>query len=96
MKNRTCLILLAFLRPISVWAKPTKPNVLFIAIDDLNNWVGFLDNHPQAVPPHMDTPAKRECDFNTSGTGGKTPTTAVTAFPDLFTGRPENGNVSYF
>jgi hypothetical protein len=24
-----------------------KPNVLFIAIDDLNDWVGFLDGHPQ-------------------------------------------------
>jgi arylsulfatase A-like enzyme len=29
-------------------------NVLFIAIDDLNDWVGFLDGHPQALTPNMD------------------------------------------
>ncbi|MDG2359558.1 MAG: sulfatase [Planctomycetaceae bacterium] len=36
-----------------------KPNVLFIAIDDLNDWVGFLDGHPQAQTPNMDRLAKR-------------------------------------
>ena len=30
-----------------------KPNVLFIAIDDLNDWVGFLDGHPQAQTPWL-------------------------------------------
>ena len=25
-----------------------KPNILFIAIDDLNDWVGYLGGHPQA------------------------------------------------
>jgi arylsulfatase A-like enzyme len=30
------------------------PNVLFIAIDDLNDWVGVLDGHPQALTPHID------------------------------------------
>ena len=24
-----------------------KPNVLFIAIDDLNDWVGFMGGHPK-------------------------------------------------
>jgi arylsulfatase A-like enzyme len=32
-----------------------KPyNVLFIAIDDLNDWTGFLGGHPQTLTPHMD------------------------------------------
>ena len=31
-----------------------KPNVLFIAIDDLNDWVGCLDGHPQARTPNID------------------------------------------
>lgn len=31
-----------------------KPNVLFIAIDDLNDWVGCLGGHPQAITPNMD------------------------------------------
>jgi arylsulfatase A-like enzyme len=36
-----------------------KPNVLFIAIDDLNDWVGFLGGHPQVKTPHMDRLATR-------------------------------------
>lgn len=30
------------------------PNVLFIAVDDLNDWVGCLGGHPQALTPRMD------------------------------------------
>lgn len=37
----------------------TKPNVLFIAIDDLNDWVGCLGGHPQAITPNMDRLAAR-------------------------------------
>ena len=33
---------------------PTRPNVLFIAIDDLNDWVGCLGGHPQARTPNLD------------------------------------------
>ena len=36
-----------------------KPNMLFIAIDDLNDWVGCLDGHPQARTPNIDRLAKR-------------------------------------
>ena len=35
-----------------------KPNVLFIAIDDLNDWIGALGGHPQAKTPHLDRLAK--------------------------------------
>ena len=31
-----------------------RPNVLFIAIDDLNDWVGCLAGHPQARTPNLD------------------------------------------
>ncbi|MEE3177065.1 MAG: sulfatase-like hydrolase/transferase [Verrucomicrobiota bacterium] len=31
-----------------------KSNVLFIAIDDLNDWVGCLGGHPQARTPNLD------------------------------------------
>ncbi|MCP4312973.1 MAG: sulfatase-like hydrolase/transferase, partial [Bacteroidetes bacterium] len=31
-----------------------KPNVLFIAIDDLNDWTGMLKGNPQAKTPQMD------------------------------------------
>lgn len=31
-----------------------RPNVLFISIDDLNDWTGALGGHPQAITPNMD------------------------------------------
>lgn len=40
-----------------------RPNVLFIAIDDLNDTVGFLRNHPGARTPHMDRLAARAVSF---------------------------------
>ena len=43
--------------------KRGKPNVLFIAIDDMNDWVGFLGGHRQARTPNMDRLAKRAVNF---------------------------------
>jgi arylsulfatase A-like enzyme len=31
-----------------------KPNILFIAIDDQNDWIGCLGGHPDAKTPHID------------------------------------------
>jgi arylsulfatase A-like enzyme len=31
-----------------------KPNVLFISVDDLNDWVGCMGGHPQAKTPNID------------------------------------------
>jgi choline-sulfatase len=36
-----------------------RPNVLFLAIDDLNDWVGCLGGHPQAHTPRLDRLAER-------------------------------------
>ena len=36
-----------------------RPNVLLIAIDDLNDWVGCLGGHPDARTPHIDGLAAR-------------------------------------
>ena len=35
-------------------AAANRPNVLFIAIDDLNHWVGHLGRHPQTRTPNID------------------------------------------
>jgi arylsulfatase A-like enzyme len=40
-------------------AQEKKPNILFIAIDDLNDWVGVLGKNPQAKTPNIDKLAKR-------------------------------------
>ena len=37
----------------------TKPNVLFIAVDDLNDWIGCMGGHPDAKTPNFDRLAKR-------------------------------------
>ena len=39
-----------------------NPNIIFISIDDLNDWVGFL-GHQQAITPHMDKLAARGYSF---------------------------------
>lgn len=39
------------------------PNVLFIAIDDQNDWVGYLGGHPMAKTPNIDRVADRGTAF---------------------------------
>ena len=53
----------AFLAACGAVAPQGPPNVLFIAIDDLNDWVGPLDGHPQVRTPHMDRLAARGTTF---------------------------------
>lgn len=43
----------------AVAATAKKPNVLFIAIDDQNDWVGPLAGHPLVKTPHLDRLAAR-------------------------------------
>ena len=40
-----------------------KPNVVFIAIDDQNDWIGHLGGHPLAKTPHLDQFAARGTTF---------------------------------
>ena len=40
-------------------AHQRKPNILFIAIDDQNDWIGCLGGHPQVKTPHIDRLAQR-------------------------------------
>ncbi|MGB7345873.1 MAG: sulfatase-like hydrolase/transferase [Pirellulaceae bacterium] len=35
-------------------SESNQPNVLFISVDDLNDWIGCLGGHPQASTPHID------------------------------------------
>lgn len=40
-----------------------KPNILFIAIDDQNDWIGHMGGHPMAKTPHLDKLAARGTTF---------------------------------
>ncbi len=45
-------------------ASDVRPNFLFIAIDDMNDWTGFLGGHPQAMTPNMDNLAENGVNFS--------------------------------
>lgn len=40
-----------------------KPNILFISVDDLNDWIGPLGGHPQVKTPNLDKLAARGVTF---------------------------------
>jgi arylsulfatase A-like enzyme len=44
-------------------ADERRPNILFIAVDDMNDWAGFLGGHPQAQTPNLDRLARRGVNF---------------------------------
>jgi arylsulfatase A-like enzyme len=43
-----------------------RPNVLFIAVDDLNHWVGYTGRNPQTTTPNIDRLASRGVRFTHS------------------------------
>ncbi|HEX4129564.1 MAG TPA: sulfatase [Pirellulales bacterium] len=55
------LVLLAIAR--APLAAAERPNILFIAVDDLNDWVGCLGGNPQAKTPNIDALAARGVNF---------------------------------
>ena len=52
---------LAFILPVtlSAQAQSDSLNVLMIVVDDLNDWVGALKGHPDALTPNIDRLAER-------------------------------------
>lgn len=56
------LLVIGFIASVSFGAGE-QPNVLMICIDDMNDWVGFLDGHPQALTPNMDRLADKGVNF---------------------------------
>jgi arylsulfatase A-like enzyme len=43
----------------AVAATGNRPNVLFLSVDDMNDWVGCLGGYPGVKTPHIDALAKR-------------------------------------
>lgn len=48
------LSLLVVLTTLASVEAVEQPNVLFLAIDDLNDWIGALNGHPQSRTPNLD------------------------------------------
>ncbi len=63
LKQMSVLVIVACMANVSVYGateqKQKKPNILFIAIDDLNDWTDMLEGNAQARTPHMDTLASK-------------------------------------
>ncbi len=53
------LLYLGALFPAPGTESSARPNVLFIAADDLNDWIGALGTHPQVQTPNLDRLATR-------------------------------------
>ena len=50
---------------LTLWSLRVEgtPHVLFIAIDDLNDYISPLDNHPGVQTPHFERLARRSVNF---------------------------------
>jgi len=61
----SCLLL--FLATSSL-SSADRPNILVIAVDDLNHWVNHLGRNPQAITPNLDRLAARGVTFTNAHT----------------------------
>lgn len=50
--------------PVGTTAAAERPNILFVSIDDLNDWLGCYEGHPQVKTPHIDALASRGVKFS--------------------------------
>ena len=70
-RNATALLMVAsFISSLSLStlaaqdSNPKRsPNILFIAMDDLNDWIGCMGGHPQARTPNLDRLSKSSVFF---------------------------------
>lgn len=69
-----------------------RPNVLFIALDDLNDWIGCLRGHPQTKTPHLDRLAKSGVLFRNAYTAAASCNPSRTA---VFSGLPPHRSGLY-
>ena len=51
-------------------AEKDRPNVLFLAVDDMNDWISCLESVPQAITPNLNRLAKRGVNFTNAHTAG--------------------------
>ena len=62
-----CLLGIPALNPVQA---ATRPNVLFLAVDDMNDWIGCLNTTPRAITPNLDRLAARGVLFTNAHTAG--------------------------
>lgn len=71
MTERLRMLVLAGLGMIlSGSALAERPNVLMLAVDDMNDWIGCLKTTPRALTPNIDRLAARGVNFTNAHTAG--------------------------
>ena len=55
----TGLIAMGAMAPLAADKPDEHPNILMIVIDDLNDWIGVMNTHPNAFTPNIDKLADR-------------------------------------
>jgi arylsulfatase A-like enzyme len=97
MKSRIFTALSLLLLILSSCSQEVEqPNVLFIAIDDLNDWVGAFGGNPQMLTPHMDELAMQAVVFKNANCPGPvcgpSRSAMLSGFMPYRTGIYSNGN----
>ena len=67
IKQQLNTILAFLLVTLFAWqahADDHRPDIVFIIVDDLNDWVGVLGGHPQAQTPNLDRLARQGVNFS--------------------------------
>jgi len=72
--------------------KQKRPNILFISLDDLNDWIGCLGGHPQTLTPNLDRLAARSALFRNAHCPAPACNPCRSA---IFTGRAPNRSGLY-
>ncbi|MEM7479118.1 MAG: sulfatase [Planctomycetota bacterium] len=67
---RPLLLLGLVLASLATSSAQERPNVLFLAVDDMNDWIGCLESTPQAITPNLDRLARRGVNFTNAHTAG--------------------------
>ena len=93
MMKRLCAVVLML---SGLWVQSVcfaQPSVLFINVDDWNDWNEVLDGHPQVISPNIKRLAERGVTFNNAICASPS---CVPSRPALFTGiaPSRSGNIS--
>lgn len=73
--SKPLILFAALLLSTSLAAADSQPNVLFLAVDDMNDWIGCLagsnpGDGPRAITPNLDKLAARGVNFTNAHTAG--------------------------
>lgn len=84
MRFATLLLVVITTNAVIAAESPQRPNILFIAVDDLNDWIGCLGGYPLTKTPNLDRLAKSSVLFTNAHCAAPACNPSRTA---IFTGR---------